>query len=330
MFGVEFLCVCDVNEAFPFCLPYVVLFSGAQNRTVLCVTDETNWGNEMTFGSIIRVALAFAFCAACLVGHMACLPSQAPPPDGNGKDAPAKQATLEELLADWHERAKDADANFNTQACIYFGQQLSLYGPDAFDSLFDVLADPQATPKAKVMVTNTVQYANLDTTMLSRLIPLVSDEHDGTTRACAAKLLTGFPGDYVLELLKTLRDDKEERVRFVATLGLAVRNDAAARDALLERSTNPTTTADERYDIIKALSRGLREQDMVVFEHALKADDMGPRIWNDSIIQLGREGSPSAITVLEECVARDDRGEELQTLAKEALAALRSRHGTLP
>jgi len=259
--------------------------------------------------------------------------SPEPPPDAPATPAPeaAPEAapesaamTNEELLARWLELAKSvAKETMNSQEAVEIAAKLAQSDLAALNPILDVLADPGASPYAKVMVVASLTpVANPG--MSERLVALTKSEHDATTRACATQLLSGIDGENVDAVLEGLSTDPERRVSFAAMRGLALRGSEQGRQGLAALWDQPDTTPAERNEVVMALSTRFSKAQIVVFEKAVvdSALDELPRLVATTVLQ--QVGEQSAIEPLTTCM-EEDASEQVRASAKDAVKAIHNR-----
>ncbi len=253
-----------------------------------------------------------------LFAAVGCIPSE-PPPENEG----AARATPEALVEEWLELAKTAKENANNPRCFEIAGLLTAYGPDALAPLLDVVADPDSDPHAKLLATLCLEGA-AHPEMLPRLIALTRPEHDGTTRACATKLLGRIQDPQTDALLKGLFEDPERRVRLAAWLGMTARGDAEARRALLEHYVRPDANLRERAAILSVLASHPQASDLRLLMVAVNDKGLTEDSRVLAVAALGRLGDPSVIEALRKCAEQEPEG-AVRSMVETAIEALEAR-----
>ena len=274
----------------------------------------------------LQLAIFLAAFALALL-PVACS-SPEPPPDAPAAPPPATPEsaamTNEELLARWQELAKSAaKETMNSQEAVEIAAKLAQSDLAALNPILDVLADPGASPYAKVMAVASLTPI-VNPGMTERLVALTKAESDATGRACATQLLTGIDGENIDAVLEGLSTDTERRVSFAAMRGLASRGSEKGRQALAALWDQPDTTAAERNEIVMALSARFSKAQIVVFEKAVVDSTLDelPRLVATTVLQ--QVGGQSAIEPLTAC-AEKDASEQVRASAKGAIKAIHDR-----
>lgn len=232
--------------------------------------------------------------------------------------------TNEQLTTKWLELAKAASMdNADLQTAVAIAMKLAESGQAALDPLLDVLADPAASPYAKVMV-----VASLSTItspgMAARLITLTKPGNETTTRACATQLLINVPGPQVDAILRKLTQDEERRVRFAALRAMALRKPEEGNKALAALWGQPTTTAQERNEIVVVVARSRMKDNLPIFKEAIVDTELSEPAYMAAAMVLLRVGDESAIEPLTVC-AEKNPNEEVRILAENSIKAIRER-----
>jgi HEAT repeat protein len=233
-------------------------------------------------------------------------------------------ASRETLLAQWQDLAKAAskDKPNVDEASAVAESLVTQFGAEALAPLYDVMADPKATPYAKALAAVSLKIAP-DPSVMPRLIQLIQPENDLTTRVCAISVLAAIPNTDADTTLKALTNDKERQVRFQALRGLAARGNEG-RKALGDLWKQPDTTPREKADIINVLSAGSITDSLPVFQDALRDQTVQESTRMMAVQMLGRAGNQSSFPALNEC-AEKDPSEKVRAAAKNAVTAINDR-----
>ncbi len=190
--------------------------------------------------------------------------------------------------------------------------------------LLGVLEDKDAAPMVKVLATINLKTI-LDPGIVDTLIGLLTPEHDNTTRACAADLLGLYKGKVVDDALKSIVNDEDRRIRFLALRGLAIREPQHRKD-LHQWWAQPDATVEERYRIVETLGNGPISDSVPLFLDAASRQELPEGIRMMAIDMAGRAGSDACTEPLNK-IAEADASEEVRKAAAAAVAAIKERGG---
>ena len=124
----------------------------------------------------------------------------------------------EEYMRDWHDLAAEPPGKMDEgSAKMIAGKLAAVEG--GLDMLFEVLADPESRPEAKLLAVVSLQ-PQLSLSLEPRIDQLTEPGLDPTTRACATQLLAFLRSEFSLNKLRTLLDDANHQVKMAALLGL--------------------------------------------------------------------------------------------------------------
>ncbi len=252
--------------------------------------------------------------------------SSAPP-----EDPQEREKLRDKLMARWHELARKALKNpedVQTRAqCGLIANQLARFGPKALFPLLDIIGNPDAKPRTKLLAVNCLQGLE-QPSWTAKLKPLADPERDVTTRACAVHLMGGLRTPELKPLLKQLADDKERRVRFAALRGLALYGDQQARAEFAKLWEDPDITLEEKTEITRIFANDVEHEkesfNIQILSKAIKDFELSTEIRRLAMIPLGRSGSAEAIPALE-YVAEKAPEELIKQIAASMAESLRER-----
>jgi HEAT repeat protein len=199
--------------------------------------------------------------------------------------------------------AETPEAYFDVKDPIRLGIELSDTGPNALDPLFAILADPDAGPAKKRLVVVTVEQI-MKRDMVPKLLPLVADTYDGTTRACAVHLLANA-GDAELEpTFVELRSDSDPRVKLAALRGLAALGSEEGRTALTEIYNDAEAPPAHRELAVIDLAAHFAPESMDLMRDVLRKGELTEATQRSAAEAIGRHGVPEDIPLMREVEAR--------------------------
>jgi HEAT repeat protein len=241
--------------------------------------------------------LKFLAVAVCVVGAGALLASC-----GGGPATPESlvaefRAVADAALEDIHKQADLPRANAITQ-------QLAAMGPQAIDKLLDILAEPEADPRTKMLVTICVKPV-LAKENMPRILSLTEASHNVNTRVNAAHIVGSFNDEALIAKVAELLKDPEPRVRMAVFQTQLLRGTPEALAMVDAMWADKETPLNDRVQLVVGLPEAKVGEHLKMFEEALRDVALVPQARLRAVSVLGRLGDATALAALEEAAAKD-------------------------
>lgn len=256
-------------------------------------------------------------------------PAGESPPATNAAPAqPATPQTPEALLAQWMKLAETPLQSQMTQQPMLIAERLALQGGGtAIVPLIEVLRDPEADPRKKLMVVQSLSGI-IRKDSLERLKAIVDEETDETSRSCATMLIALVPDPSTVTILTELKDDDEPRVKIAALSGLAKQSVPGAREELIQLYWEDDATKMQKTQVLNVvMADGPFPGEFPVLNDALLNPQLSVSLRMSIAHMMGQKGGATSIESLEASLEKYvDPG--FQNLIKASIAAIKQRTTT--
>lgn len=235
--------------------------------------------------------------AMCLTGAGLLLPSC-----GNG--APTPDSLVAEFRAVADAAQKDIHKRPDLPRATAIAQQLAAMGPEATNKLLDILAEPDADPRTKMLVTMCVKPV-LAVENYPRILALTEPSNEINTRVNAAHITGSFNDPTLIARTKELLKDPEPRVRMAAFQTQLM---LGTPEALAEVETiwaDPETPLNDRTQLVLGMPESAAVEHLKIFAEALADATLVSQARIRALTILGRFGDESALAALEKAAASD-------------------------
>lgn len=246
---------------------------------------------------------------------------------GCSRPAAPVAATPEALVAQFKEIAeaalKDVHKQADLQTATGIAQQLGKQGPAAVNLLLDIMADPTANPRTKMLVTMCVQPVLMKEN-LARILELTDAKQEVNTRVNAAHLAASINDPDLAKRAVELLQDAEPRVRLAVFNVQLMRGTPEALGMVETAWKDPATQPANRSQIVYGLPEREAGKFLPLLSEAVADATLDPPARTRAITLLARLGDASALPVLEKS-AQSDPDPEVKKGAQMAWEALKSR-----
>jgi HEAT repeat protein len=246
---------------------------------------------------------------------------------GCSRPAAPVAATPEALVAQFKGIAdaalKDVHKQADLQTATGIAQQLASQGPAAVNLLLDIMADPTANPRTKMLVTMCVQPVLMKEN-LARILELTDAKQEVNTRVNAAHLAASINDPELAKRAVELLQDPEPRVRLAVFNVQLMRGTPEALGMVETAWKDPATQPANRSQIVYGLPEREAGKFLPLLAEAVADTLLDPPARTRAITLLARLGDGSALPVLEKS-AQSDPDPEVKKGAQMAWEALKSR-----
>lgn len=266
----------------------------------------------MKFRRLLAARIGFAALAAVLA--VGCSQDKSSDPSSASS---GDRGTEQDLLEEWN--ALETAEGPVVAKRFEVASRLALFGPQAFNVLYDIVADPETTDEQKVHVLQVMMtFAHPD--HFERLKEL-SESEDPTAQAIAVHLIGYSRHPEALEFLQETSENSEGAVHFASLLGRVILEDPGAAEKFVGLYHEPETPDLQKEEIVRIIlgQWNPREVDILL--------DAVVQPWLDSELRaviadtMGQNGVVEALEPLQESIEVDS-DPEYQTRAQAAIAAL--------
>ena len=252
-------------------------------------------------------------CLVALAGMLASCGGGGPTPESLVAEF---QAVADAALEEVHKQADVGKA-------MNLAQQLAAMGPQATDKLLDILAQPDADPRTKMLVTISVKPV-LAKENMARVIALTEASNNVNTRVNAAHIVGSFNDEALVARVGELLKDPEPRVRLAVFQTQLLRGTPEALAMLDAVWADATTPLNDKVQLVLGLPESHVAGHLKMFEAALGDATLDPQARVRALTVLGRLGEASGLAALEKAAASDP-DPEVKAQAQMAWEAAKSR-----
>ena len=235
---------------------------------------------------------------------------------------PLKVSSPDELIAAWKQLPETTFENMDFNIASAIVETLAKTAPDRLEFLWEVLADSQAKPNAKVLATFCLQR-HIQAEDAARLIALAAPDKERTTRGCALNLLSGINTPEAVQAIRGMLDDADTHVAAEAAISLLRRDDPAALERVEKIWNAPDTSIAKKVEIILALPDSEAARFLPLIQETAKNAAMDLEARKRAVTILAGIGAPDDLALLESLA--NDPEEVIQALAKSGIEAAKAR-----
>jgi HEAT repeat protein len=252
-------------------------------------------------------------CAALLLAVVGGCSSES----SNTPGATAGMNTEQALMNDW--RALQESEEDVLVHRFEIAGRLALFGPQAFDPLFDIVADANAPVHHKVQVLQ-VMMTYGHPSHFDRLRQLAESE-DVTTQTIAVHLAAYTRHEDARAFLEEQAENATGNVRFAALQGLVVMGDEEAAETFIALYHDSETPDLQKEEIVRVILGQWKPRETDILMDAVVQPWMSSDLRGLIAETLGQNGVVDAIEPLQASLSVDDDS-KYQAKARAAIAAL--------
>jgi hypothetical protein len=253
----------------------------------------------------------------------ACSPRQeeyAPP----ASNLPAVVESDIDLMTQWRSLVKENYDSMDFAQAKSITQKLASKGPEALEPLFQVVSSSEENPVTKMLAIICLDpYINEG--HLERLTALTLPEHNQATRGFAVHLLGRITDQRADARLRELFSDPDRHVSKVATMVLLRRNDETAVQKAIQMWKEPSTTDNDRKEIVLAFPASQAKENLYIYEESLCREGLDNPTYSYAIQMVGTLGGTSSLPKIEACL-ENVKSPELRSLLEGAKSAIVGRN----
>jgi HEAT repeat protein len=229
----------------------------------------------------------------------------------------------EKLVEEWLAMASDPGSYQGEMRPYQICDELAQMSPTALSPFIALLEEPDSSGETKMFVLQSINI-NMTPSYIPQLFGLLESE-ESTTRSCAVTLLGGIRDDAVVERLKLLQDDDDDRVAFSALSGLAQQLDDPYRASLVDYYFTDEATRARKTEIFRIILLSPRESDCPILESEVVDAETDVGVRHVAAMLLGNLGNLDSIPSLEKSLEIEP-SEQFQQLVLSTIATLQERY----